>query len=83
MESKTPDNPMSFQSGSTRTTQIGFTNPNNQKCLGHRGVPGNDHLQKSYRMECLICGENYGANGSDVFERRCPKCQQGKAGIRY
>jgi hypothetical protein len=74
---------MSFKSGSTPTTQIGFINRRNQKCLGHRDIPGNDHLQKAYKLECLNCGQKYGANGSDIFQRRCPGCQQGAPGIAY
>jgi hypothetical protein len=74
---------MSFKSGATQTTQIGFINARSQKYLGHRDVPGNDHLQRAYGMQCLNCGWKYGANGTDIFQRRCPNCQQGSAGIPY
>lgn len=74
-----------FLSGDGDTTQIGYVNSNNQRCQGHRGYPGNDHLQKAYRMECLNedCGNTYGANGSDVFQRKCPRCQGGAPGIEF
>lgn len=74
-----------YQSGTTDTTQIGYVNRNNQRCAGHRCTPGNDHLQLAYRMECLQdgCGQVYGANGTDVFQRRCPKCQGGEPGLPY
>ena len=72
-----------FQSGSTNTTQIGYVNQNNQQNLGHRNLPGNDHLQMAYKMKCLTCGLLYGANGTDIFQRRCPDCQHGAAGIPY
>lgn len=74
-----------FSPGDGKTTQIGYVNPNNQRCQGHRGVPGNDHLQWTYRMECLNdgCGHIYGANGSDVFQRKCPRCQGGAPGIDF
>lgn len=26
-------------------------------------------------MECLNCGHNYRANGTDIWQRKCPKCQ--------
>jgi hypothetical protein len=60
-------------------------NRKNQRCCGHRGVAGNDHGQRSYRMKCLQpdCGHVYGANGTDVFQRKCSKCQGGAAGIRF
>ncbi|MEI6894247.1 MAG: DUF1353 domain-containing protein [Colwellia sp.] len=76
--SKTP-----FKSGSTKTTQIGYENLNKQKVHGTRKVKGNDHNQFSYKIECLHCGEIYGANGTDIHRRKCPECQKGKAGLEY
>lgn len=72
-----------FRNGTTETTQIGYVNRNKQRCAGHRGVAGTDHGQVAYRMECLDCGHVYGANGSDVFQRKCPKCDGGRAGIPF
>lgn len=79
------DSVSSYDSGDGQSTQIGYINRNNQRCGGHRGRAGNDHLQKAYRMECLqpSCGHVYGANGSDVFQRKCPKCQGGEPGIEF
>ena len=72
-----------FINGSTETTTIGYVNRNNQRCCGHRNVAGTDHGQRAYRMECLAsgCGHIYGANGADVFQRKCPLHQGGKPGI--
>lgn len=72
-----------WKSGSTDTTEIGFVNRNNQKNHGTRGVIGTDHGQVSYKLECLNkkCGYVYGANGTDIFQRKCPKCQLGKDGV--
>jgi hypothetical protein len=72
-----------WMSGTSATTQIGYVNPNHQRCSGHRSVPGTDHLQFAYKVDCLRCGYVYGANGSDLHERRCPECQGGKPGLRY
>jgi hypothetical protein len=69
--------------GAGETTKIGHVNRNDQRCCGHRGVQGNDHLQYAYKVECLSCGYVYGANGSDLFQRRCPECDGGEPGIRY
>jgi hypothetical protein len=69
-----------FKSGSRPTTQLGYVNRNQQECLGTRGVAGSDHLQVAYKMECLICGHFYGANGTDIFQRKCPACQDGALG---
>ena len=72
-------------SGSTTTTSIGYINRNEQKNLGTRKVAGTDHGQYSYRMLCLneACKLEYGANGTDIFQRKCPSCQDGKLGIDY
>jgi hypothetical protein len=74
-----------FINGTTKTTEIGFINRNNQRCCGHRAVPGTDNGQLSYRMECLEsnCIHIYGANGTDVFQRKCPCCQKGRQGISF
>jgi hypothetical protein len=36
-------------------------------------------------MECLEsgCSHVYGANGTDVFHRKCPSCQMGAPGIFF
>lgn len=72
-----------WRSGSGPSVQIGFLNPHSQICTGHRGKAGTDHLQLVYRVECGLCGHVYGANGSDMHERRCPACQNGAPGLEY
>lgn len=72
-----------FISGTGKTTNIDYTNRNNQKCMGNRGVKGNDYFQYAYKMMCLECGHEYGCNGSDIFQRKCPKCQKGRPGIPF
>lgn len=59
------------------TTETGFINAHRQKNLGQTG-PGTDHMQKYYQMQCLNCGHRYKANGSDIWDRKCPVCQHGK-----
>ncbi len=78
-----------FVDGDSKTTRIGYVNRNSQECGGHHSVSGNDHGQRAYRMKCLmkigdkLCGHIYGANGTDVFQRKCPKCQGGAHGIPF
>ena len=81
METEVPD--WEWQSGDGTSTEIGYLNVNSQQCCGHRGVPGTDHLQLAYKVECTHCGFVYGANGSDLFERTCPECQGGAPGVRF
>ena len=63
------------------STKKDFINRNGQKNLGNTGKPGNDHLQYIYKMKCTECGHTYGANGSDIFERKCPAHQGGRPGL--
>jgi hypothetical protein len=66
-----------------RTTDIGFNNRNRQKVIRRTSFLGADHCQYVYALLCSDCGHNYGANGSDIFQRKCPRCQSGKPGLRY
>jgi len=74
-----------WKSGSTSTTTVGYVNRNNKRVHGTRGIEGNDHAQYSYKLECLNagCGHIYGANGTDIFQRKCPNCQNGKQGLTF
>lgn len=62
-----------------RTTELGFVNDNRQRVVERTGLPG-DHNQRLYRLHCENCHHEYGANGADIFERRCPRCQGGAEG---
>lgn len=61
-----------------KTTEEGYINRNQQENLGKTTEPGTDYGQWYYQMKCLHCGHLYKANGSDVFQRKCPKCQGGR-----
>lgn len=60
------------------TTATGFVNRNRQENHGPTGEAGNDYGQRLYRMRCQNCGMIYKANGSDIFQRKCPRCQGGR-----
>lgn len=61
------------------STDEGYVNRNNQMNTGKTELDGNDHMQKLYMMRCLEpnCGYEYFSNGSDIFQKKCPKCQGG------
>lgn len=63
-----------WKNGTTKTTQIGYMNRNNQKNHGTRGVKGTDHGQSSYKLECLssACGHEYGATAQMFFSVSAP-----------
>lgn len=61
-----------------KTTEPGYVNANNQKNHGRKEKSDNHYNQWFYEMECLECGHRYNANGSDIWLRKCPKCQGGR-----
>lgn len=65
-----------------KTTQPDYVNCNSQVVIRNTNLPGTDHGQTIYQLAC-VCGHVYGANGSDIFERKCPKCQGGAPGLEY
>lgn len=60
-------------------TDKGYVNRKNQMNIGKTEIDGTDHMQKLYMMRCLEpgCGYEYFANGTDIFQKKCPKCQGG------
>jgi hypothetical protein len=65
------------------TTQPGFVDRNSQVVIRNTNLPGTDRGQSVYQLACVICGHVYGANGSDIHERKCPKCQGGAEGLAF
>jgi hypothetical protein len=64
------------------STVPGFVNRHGQVTIRNTSQPGTDHLQYTYQLACSKCGHVYGANGSDIHERKCPVCQAGRSGIQ-
>lgn len=64
-----------------KTTEPGFINRNLQEVVTRTDLPGNDHNQVTYILRCQSCDLRYGANGSDIFQRRCPVCGAGRPGL--
>jgi hypothetical protein len=67
--------------GSGYSTRPGYTNANGQTVVRPTGLPGTDYGQSIYVLRCGHCSEEYGANGSDIWVRKCPKCQGGRPGL--
>jgi hypothetical protein len=63
------------------TTELGYENRNGQVVLRNTDLPGNDHNQYIHVLRCNHCGQEYGANGSDIWLRKCPYCQSGAPGL--
>ena len=71
---------MVIEKGTTRT---GYVNKNGQVVIRNTGLPGTVYGQRIYQMGCSKCGHIYGANGSDIHDRKCPKCDGGAEGLKY
>lgn len=60
----------------------GFVSINNQLVIDEAPEYVSNHESaKPWWLVCLDCKYEYGANGCDIHNRKCPKCQGGKAGL--
>ncbi len=73
----------SGRSKGATTTQVGYVNRNGQEVIRPTGNAGTDHGQYVYVLRCRGCGHEYGANGSDIFQRRCPNHGGGAPGLAF
>ncbi len=71
------------RSNAGKTTQLGYKNRNQQQVEKRTDLPGNDHNQFIYVLRCKHCSYAYGVNGSDIFQRKCPRCQGGAPGLGF
>ncbi len=67
-------------SSAMKSTDAGYVNKNEQEVVSRTDRP-NDHGQRVYLLRCRKCHAEYGANGSDIWIRKCPLCQGGKPGL--
>jgi hypothetical protein len=37
--------------------------------------------QRVFILRCTVCNHEYGADGCDIYDRLCPKCQDGPPGL--
>ena len=72
-----------WRDGTGDSVKIGKINRMGQLCCGTREIEGNDYNQYAYKVCCTHCEHVYGANGSDMHERKCPRCQGGEPGIDF
>ena len=59
----------------------GDKNKNGQFYMRDTGQPGTDNMQYVIVVRCLKCKKEYGTNGSNFFQCKCPYCQGGKSNI--
>jgi hypothetical protein len=69
-----------------QTAAIGEENRNGQRLVRKTNRPGNHRNQRVWVLQCAHpeCDHHmYGANGCDFWERHCPRCQGGAAGLDF
>jgi hypothetical protein len=71
------------RAGEGTSVQLDYTNRNAQTVIAATGLPGTDHMQSIYVLRCGSCGHEFGSNGSDNVQRKCPACQGGAPGLQY
>lgn len=64
--------------GMSKHKNPGNRNDNGQITIRETQWPGNDHNAKICILECEKCKFRYGVNGPDIWERKCPNCQDGR-----
>lgn len=63
------------------TTKSGYVNRNAQITIRDTGDPGTDFGARKFQLACRHCGWTYGVNSTDIWERKCPQCQNGAEGL--
>jgi hypothetical protein len=58
-------------------TTIGFRNREGQQVIRKTDRPGGAPGQRVFILHCTVCDHEYGADGCDIYDRLCPKCQDG------
>jgi hypothetical protein len=63
------------------TTETGYRNRNRQVVIRVTHLSGTDHYQYVYVLRYGKCSQEYEANGSDIFQRKCPNCRGAAPGL--
>jgi hypothetical protein len=62
-------------------TTIGFRNREGQEVIRKTDREGRAPAQRIFVLRCTVCDHEYGTDGCDIYERLCPKCQDGPPGL--
>jgi hypothetical protein len=62
-------------------TTIGFRNREGQQVIRKTARTGSAPGQRVFVLHCTVCDHEYGADGCDIYDRLCPKCQDGPPGL--
>jgi hypothetical protein len=64
------------------TTTLGYRNVYGQEVKRKTDIAGTRPYQRVYFLRCGNCGHEYGAEGCDIHDRSCPRCQGGASAQR-
>jgi hypothetical protein len=64
-----------------RVTSIGYRNREGQLVIRKTEREGSAQGQRVFILHCTVCDHEYGADGCDIYDRRCPTCQDGPPGL--
>jgi hypothetical protein len=62
-------------------TTIGYRNREGQRVIRKTDRVGSAPGQRVFILHCTVCDHEYGADGSEIYDRLCPKCQDGPPGL--
>jgi hypothetical protein len=62
-------------------TTIGYRNRDGQQVIRKTDRAGRAPAQRVFILHCTVCDHEYGADGCDIYNRLCPKCQDGPPGL--
>ena len=62
-------------------TSIGFLNREGQQVIRKTEREGGMLGQRVFILHCTVCDHEYGTDGCDIYDRLCPKCQDGPPGL--
>ena len=64
-----------------RITSIGYRNREGQQVIRKTERDGSTPGQRVFILHCTVCDHEYGTDGCDIYDRLCPKCQDGPPGL--
>jgi len=62
-------------------TVPGSVNRNGQRVVGFVRKDSGNPLNAIYHVSCTLCAFDYGAYSNDLWQRKCPGCQEGREGV--
>jgi hypothetical protein len=72
---------MNLQGSWDHITSIGYRNKEGQQVIRKTEREGTIPGQRVFILHCTVCDHEYGADGCDIYDRLCPKCQDGPPGL--